>query len=140
MLVHFVRQDKIRNCSRECRYRTTITAKSSWNAAENSCECTVFPSKAFLIGHPVEENDSPPGTMLSFEDKTLSKMNCTPAGPLLTYKLEGGNCPPSFFACPPVAAKSTVCPPPQYMVSFFFDVLAAFRFSSSEGKIYSQRR
>jgi len=36
-----------------------MIAKSSWNAAENSCECTVFPSKAYLVNHPIEEKDSP---------------------------------------------------------------------------------
>ena len=58
----------------------TIIAKSSLNAAENSWECTVLPSKVFLINHPLEENDSllSPRTMLNFEDKTLVRTNRTP--------------------------------------------------------------
>ena len=47
-------------CTKSFTSGTTIIAKSSWNAAENGYECTfVIPSKALLVNHPVNGNDSP---------------------------------------------------------------------------------
>ena len=58
------------------------------------------------------------------------------AGLPLTHKL-GGNCLPSSFACPPVAVKSSILHP-QYLISVFLHLLAAFMFASSERKTKSQ--